>query len=170
MTPYRICLLLLTAQPKNRTRRRGTVESIFSNTYSSSIEASRMVSNDIRQYWEALNIEEDTMNQAELCLVEMVNNAYEHAYLNQDGPVIEIKSYLQTPRMLLMEISDYGQSLPQEVLVESTEKSFVVPEENKPETWLTSGRGFIIVEQLMDTIAYENKDGKNTFYLGKRLN
>ncbi|GLR73511.1 MULTISPECIES: ATP-binding protein [Aliivibrio] len=143
---------------------------IFSNTYSSSIEASRVVSNDIRLYWESLNIGEDAINQIELCLVEMVNNAYEHAYLNQDGPIIEVKSYLQTPRMLLVEVSDYGQSLPQEVLVESTERSFIVPEEDKPETWLTSGRGFIIVEQLMDTIAYENKDGKNTFYLGKRLN
>lgn len=146
------------------------MDSIFSNTYSSSIEASRIVSNEIRLYWESLNIEIDTINQTELCLVEMVNNAYEHAYLNQNGALIEVKSYLQTPRMLLVEISDYGQSLPQEVLIESTEKSFIVPEEDKPETWFTSGRGFMIVEQLMDTIAYENKDGKNTFYLGKRLN
>ncbi|OCH17421.1 MULTISPECIES: ATP-binding protein [unclassified Aliivibrio] len=145
------------------------MESIFSSTYPSSIEASRFVSNDIKIYWASLNISEDTINQAELCLVEMVNNAYEHAYLNQDGPVIEVKSYLQTPALLITEISDYGQALPQEVLVQSTEQSFIVPEEDKPETWLTSGRGFIIVDQLMDTIAYENKDGKNTFYLGKRL-
>lgn len=145
------------------------MESIFSSTYPSSIEASRFVSNDIKIYWASLNISEDTINQAELCLVEMVNNAYEHAYLNQDGPVIEVKSYLQTPDLLITEISDYGQALPQEVLVQSTEQSFIVPEEDKPETWLTSGRGFIIVDQLMDTIAYENKDGKNTFYLGKRL-
>lgn len=146
------------------------MESIFSNTYPSSIDASRIVSNDIRLFWESLHIKEDTINETELCLVEMVNNAYEHAYLNQNGSIIEVKSYLQTPSMLLVEISDYGQALPQEELDNSTKKEFVIPEKDKPETWLTSGRGFIIVEQLMDTIAYENKAGKNTFYLGKRLN
>lgn len=145
------------------------MKAIFLNTYTSSIAASRTVSEDIRGFWESLNIHPDTINETELCLVEMVNNAYEHAYLNQDGPLIEVKSYLQTPTLLLTEISDYGQALPQEYLAESSGRDFIIPEEGKPETWLTSGRGFLIVEQLMDTIAYENTDGKNTFYLGKCL-
>ncbi|MUK92740.1 ATP-binding protein [Aliivibrio fischeri] len=145
------------------------VNAIFSNTYLSSLEASRMVSNDIREYWGALNISEDIINEAELCLVEMVNNTYEHAYLNQEGSLIEVKSYLQTENILLIEISDYGYALNTNGLAQQIPNDFITPEKDKPETWLTSGRGFLIVEQLMDSIIYENKDGKNTFYLSKRL-
>lgn len=142
---------------------------IFLNTYPSSLDASRSVSIDIRAYWESINISDDTMNEAELCLVEIVNNAFEHAYCNQEGKIIEVKSYLQNPCMLIIEISDYGRTLPESDLIDSSQQDFTTPEEDKPETWHTSGRGFIIVEQLMDSLAYEHNEGKNTFYLGKRL-
>ncbi|GAL29663.1 serine-protein kinase RsbW [Vibrio variabilis] len=74
----------------------------FSNTYMSSIATSRDVANDLKRFWLGWDIQGNTIDELELCVVELVNNAYEHAYNEAEGKPIEIVSRCQNSKSLLI--------------------------------------------------------------------
>jgi serine/threonine-protein kinase RsbW len=139
----------------------------FKQQYKSSLEVSRNIANDVKVYWADIGLGLDVIDQIELCLVEMVNNAYEHAYHSEDGYPIELTSYLNEKNELVTEISDYGQSMSKDEFIKAINNEFIEPDPSDPETWATSGRGFIIVVQLTDSLEYTNCGDKNTFRLYK---
>lgn len=147
-----------------------TVKHEFKQQYKSSLEVSRNIANDVKAYWADIGLGPDVIDQIELCLVEMVNNAYEHAYHSEDGCPIELTSYLNDKNELVTEISDYGQSMSKDEFTKAINNEFIEPDPNIPETWTTSGRGFIIVVQLTDNLEYINLGDKNTFRLYKNTN
>lgn len=105
------------------------------------------------------------INRLELCLVEIVNNAIEHAYGNEAGHTVEVCVGLDKTTMNIA-VSDWGASIPSEVIANQQ------PEEidpDKPESWLYSGRGLHIVNKLMDVVSYETEKGKNSFIMSKIL-
>lgn len=142
----------------------------FKQQYESSLEVSRNIVNDVKAYWAGIGLDPDVIDQIELCLVEMVNNAYEHAYHSEDGYPIELTSYLNDKNELVTEISDYGQSMSKDEFTKAVNNEFIEPDPDDPETWVTSGRGFIIVVQLTDNLEYVNLGDKNTFRLYKNTN
>ncbi|MGF1868988.1 ATP-binding protein [Photobacterium indicum] len=144
-----------------------TVKHEFKQQYKSSLEVSRNIANDVKAYWAGIGLGPDVIDQIELCLVEMVNNAYEHAYHSEDGCPIELTSYLNDKNELVTEISDYGQSMSKDEFTKAVNNEFIEPDPADPETWATSGRGFIIVVQLTDNLEYINLGDKNTFRLYK---
>ncbi|MGI9279400.1 MAG: ATP-binding protein [Endozoicomonas sp.] len=105
------------------------------------------------------------INRLELCLVEIVNNAIEHAYENEAGHPVQVCVDLDKT-MMNIAVSDWGQSIPDEVIQDRDELP-VDPEH--PETWLCSGRGLHIVNKLMDQVSYETDEGKNSFIMKKEL-
>ncbi|WP_051786471.1 ATP-binding protein [Endozoicomonas numazuensis] len=105
------------------------------------------------------------INRLELCLVEIVNNAIEHAYENKAGYPVEICVDLDKT-MMNIAVSDWGQSIPDEVIQDKAE---VAVDPEYPETWLCSGRGLHIVNKLMDQVSYESDQGKNSFTMKKEL-
>ena len=105
------------------------------------------------------------INRLELCLVEIVNNAIEHAYGNEAGHPVEVCVALDKTTMNIS-VSDWGASIPGEVIA-GQQSEEIDPEQ--PETWLCSGRGLHIVNKLMDVVSYETDEGKNSFMMSKKL-
>ncbi|MCL1140595.1 ATP-binding protein [Shewanella pneumatophori] len=139
----------------------------FHKQYISSLEASRLVADDIVPFWQQLNIDLSIIGQMELCLVEIVNNVFEHAYGNTEGPLFDISSHLNDKQQLTIEISDYGNAMPKHILEDLPTADFVEPVADDPTTWLQSSRGLKIVQELTDTIEYTSTDKRNTFKLLK---
>ena len=65
------------------------------------------------------------VNRLELCLVEIVNNAIEHAYNNEAGHPVEVCVGLDKTTMNIS-VSDWGTSIPRDVMADQK------PEELKP--------------------------------------
>ena len=105
------------------------------------------------------------INRLELCLVEIVNNAIEHAYGNEAGHPVEVCIGLDKTIMNIS-VSDWGASIPNEV-IEDHEPEEINPDH--PESWLCSGRGLHIVNKLMDAVDYTSEEGKNIFSMSKEL-
>ncbi|OAN13797.1 anti-sigma F factor antagonist [Photobacterium jeanii] len=144
-----------------------TVDYRFTKQYQSSLEVSRDVAEDVKSFWLDVGLKEEVIEQIELCLVELVNNAYEHAYQSTEGEPIELISYIKENE-LVIEITDYGQSMTDDEFEKAINNTFIEPDPEDPETWTTSGRGFIIVVQLTDNLEYEKSGKKNTFKLYKK--
>ncbi|MGF1736290.1 ATP-binding protein [Photobacterium satsumensis] len=140
----------------------------FSKKYSSSPDVSRDIAEDMQQYLRSNQVSQDIIDQVELCLVEVVNNAYEHAYQYSDKLPIECSCFFNSDNELVFEVSDYGKSMTKEEFNRAINGEFIEPDPDDPETWTTSGRGFIIVVQLTDDLEYIQNGNKNTFKILKR--
>ncbi|GIU40419.1 hypothetical protein TUM4438_01540 [Shewanella sairae] len=134
----------------------------FHKQYSCSLDASRMVAADIVPFWQQLNIDVCIAGQMELCLVELVNNVFEHAYGNTEGAAFDITSQLS------IEVSDYGSPMPPDILKNLPTADFIEPLTDDPSTWLQSKRGLKIILQLTDSMEYISDKSKNTFKLLKK--
>lgn len=143
----------------------------FVSTYSSSLDASREACKELNDFWLTVEIDPSLSSQVELCVVEMVNNAFIHAYQEEEGLPIDLLCEVCSthPKKLMLNISDYGSCMSQQELDKKLNNSFIEADPDDEETWTTSGRGFIIVSSLMDSIALINDGDKNTFVMVKEL-
>lgn len=139
----------------------------FHKQYISNLDASRHAAEDIVPFWQLLALDEGIISQMELCLVEVVNNVFEHAYGNHVGSSFDIRSYLNSKQQLIIEISDYGSAMPKHILDHLPSAAFIEPVEDDPSTWLQSSRGLKIVQQLTDKLEYISKNNCNTFRMLK---
>ncbi|WP_257295237.1 ATP-binding protein [Endozoicomonas sp. YOMI1] len=104
------------------------------------------------------------VNRVELCVVEIVNNAIEHAYGNEKGHKVEVGvSLLQA--CIMLTISDWGKPMDQGKL---GSRDMSVDPDN-PAAWLCSGRGLPIVQSLMDNVEYQTVGDKNSFIMSKQI-
>ncbi|GIU17818.1 ATP-binding protein [Shewanella sp. MBTL60-007] len=140
----------------------------FHKQYSSCLEAPRAVASDILPFWQSLGLDVTVIGQMELCLVEIVNNVFEHAYSNLEGAKFEITSYLNDTKELIIEVSDYGDSMPTNILKDLPKMDFIEPLATEPSTWLQSRRGLKIIQQLSDKIEYNSNENRNTFKLQRQ--
>ncbi|WP_114767037.1 ATP-binding protein [Vibrio rhodolitus] len=143
----------------------------FGSTYSSSLDASREACSELNDFWQQAGIEEEFSSQVELCIVEMMNNAFLHAYQQQEGLPIELECefYTKAPPQLKLSISDRGSAMSQQELDSKLSNQFIEPDPEDESTWTTSGRGFIIVSSLMDSVELKKEGDKNTFVMVKVL-
>ena len=105
------------------------------------------------------------INRLELCLVEVVNNAIEHAYTNQPGNRVAVRVDVTKERIAIT-VSDWGEAMPGEVLNQDKEPELDL---DSPESWLCSGRGLHIVKNLMDSVNYSSEEGKNSLIMAKQI-
>ena len=105
------------------------------------------------------------VNRLELCLVEVVNNAIEHAYGNQPGHMVEATVTLEESQLSIT-VSDWGGAIPA-IKLEENEPQEVGSD--IPESLLSRGRGLHIVRNLMDTVEYNSHQGKNSLLMVKQL-
>ncbi|MCL9774822.1 ATP-binding protein [Vibrio methylphosphonaticus] len=141
---------------------------IYSNTYKSAIETSRLAVDDLKEFWRSSLLNENNIGELELCVVELLNNTFEHAYDGKDGQLIEVVSRCNESKVLV-DISHFGSSMSQEEFHSVLEADFIAPDPNDPETWVTSGRGFMILAALLDEIELTQEGDKSTFTLIKRV-
>ncbi|GAL06648.1 serine-protein kinase RsbW [Photobacterium aphoticum] len=124
----------------------------------------------MQRFLNSQSVSNEMIEQVELCLVEVVNNAYEHAYQYSDELPIDFSCFFNSEDELVIEVSDYGKAMSQEEFSRAVQGEFIEPDPDDPETWTTSGRGFIIVVQLTDGLEYNSVGDKNTFKILKRAN
>lgn len=144
----------------------------FNKVYESSLDASRIAAEDLNSYWRLLGINGDLTYQLELCMVEMVNNTFIHAYKKQQGFPIELKCGVileGDKKRLFICISDQGEGMSQLDLEQKLESHFIEADPDTEETWTTSGRGFLIVSSLMDKVELSVSEGINTFVMTKTI-
>ncbi|WP_117236360.1 ATP-binding protein [Vibrio maerlii] len=144
----------------------------FESTYPSSLDASREAGEALTDFLNTHHIDDITVTQVELCIVEMVNNAYEHAYQEQEGKPVTVSCVL-SPRVdghsLEIEIVDSGESLTQQELETALSKDFIEADPEDETTWETSGRGFTIVKTIMDSVQVNTEGNLNRFLMKKAL-
>ncbi|MEW6195257.1 MAG: ATP-binding protein [Bacteroidota bacterium] len=120
------------------------------------------VNDAVRDFLSNQGVESYILNAFDICLTEALNNIIKHAYKEENGREIIVKLRKDT-KVVEVEIIDEGQP----------RTKFEIPNldfdpqdiNNLPE----SGMGLFIMNQLMDELKYENRDGKNYFLLKKWL-
>lgn len=145
---------------------------VFEQAYKSSLETSRQVAVELNDYWSGIGISPVLATQLELCVVEMVNNTYIHAYSEQEGKPVKVKCNLNEDsetKTICIDIIDRGEPMTQTQLEKALSNEFVDMDPDDDTTWATSGRGFMIVSALMDDIKLRVKDGENCFMMTKEL-
>jgi len=145
------------------------LQQLFRQCYDSSDDVARVIAKDVNKFALESGVSEDVMGQIELCIAELVNNAYEHAYELADGRPIEVTCYFKDNSELVIEVSDFGQAMDRNEFQAAVNAEFVVPDPDDESTWTTSGRGFIIIVELTDSLIYTCADNKNTFEFHKKL-
>jgi serine/threonine-protein kinase RsbW len=102
---------------------------------------------------------EEGVYEAELSVVEAVNNAIEHAYRGAPGHSVEVVVRVDE-QQLTFEVGDMGEPMNwQNVLTTS---------ESEPDLRRESGRGLSIILSCMDSVSYRSEAGKNVLTLVKR--
>jgi serine/threonine-protein kinase RsbW len=108
-------------------------------------------------------------SQVELCTVEAVTNAIQHAYHGQPGKAVSVVLSSEIDQLQL-EVIDHGTPMSQrnvERLLHGTDVFQVGPTEmaSLPE----SGRGLQIIHDLMDAVSYSPEGSFNRLQLTRRI-
>ena len=97
--------------------------------------------------------------EAEVAVVEAVNNAIEHAYGNEPTHQVEIVVSVEADRILFA-IRDSGRALPAEALAAPLDEAADSSEH---------GRGLRLIRGFVDEVTYASDGSRNTMTLVKRL-
>lgn len=108
-------------------------------------------------------LDEKTLYEIELCLVEAVANIIIHAYRQELGHPIEISISLDHNH-LIIEIQDEGLKAPH-----LASKDNQISDSQDIQQLSESGRGLLLMQSFMDKIDFEEKNGKNITRLYKSI-
>jgi serine/threonine-protein kinase RsbW len=98
----------------------------------------------------------------ELCIMEAINNAIQHAYSSEEGHLVDLNiSY--TPGEIVMKISDTGKQME---LCAPGHPDF---DPHDLKTVPDHGLGLYIIHSVMDEITYETSGNINTLTMRKTL-
>ncbi len=148
------------------------LDSEFEQEFPSSLDASRAAAQELNQFWIDVGISAGLATQLELCVVEMVNNAFIHAYAQKEGLPVGVKCHFieEAGRFsLCLDIEDIGSAMSQSELDRALSGEFIEADPDDESTWRTSGRGFLIVSSLMDHVLLDPHDNVNRFRMIKVL-
>ena len=101
--------------------------------------------------------------QIEMCVVEAVNNAIEHAYNNSAGKPIEIKVLIDIDKISLM-VRDEG--CPMHAQGEAPALEY---DPDDLDTLPEGGMGLYLIDSVMDEVLYQTDAGSNTLTMIKML-
>ena len=100
------------------------------------------------------------VNRIELCIVEIINNAIEHAYENKAGYRVEVVVTVPDRKKLILKVYDTGKKMP-DLSNRSMEENYM--DAMNSDALKCSGRGLYIVNKVMQDINYFSEKGKNCF-------
>jgi serine/threonine-protein kinase RsbW len=104
---------------------------------------------------------EQSAFEVELCVVEAINNAIEHAYRERPGNEVQVRLEI-TPQALSVKVADTGSALPARTL----------PARAAPDHGAIlsdGGRGLFIIQSMMDQVGYESVGGRNVLSMTRKL-
>ena len=97
----------------------------------------------------------------ELAVIEAVNNAIDHAYrFRPEQQIIVLLNVRE--REIEFEVQDWGIPMPSGTLENA------LPSTMNGTNLSEGGRGLAIIQQIMDRVAYERRDGQNILRMTKR--
>ena len=100
------------------------------------------------------------VNRIELCIVEIVNNAIEHAYENKADCRVEVVVTVADRKKLILKVYDTGKKMPG-LSNKSIEENYM--DAMNYDALKCSGRGLHIVNKVMQDINYFSEKGENCF-------
>lgn len=111
----------------------------------------------------------DQISSVELCLVEAINNAIEHAYQERAGHQVRVAMKL-TAAVLELTVVDRGVAMPPEVLggVRAALAAREPADAEAPSELAEGGYGLSLILQLMDEVTYRCEDGENRLAMSLR--
>lgn len=105
--------------------------------------------------------------EIELCVVEAVNNCIEHAYGKESGHDVEVHFSLGRDR-LVVDIYDTGKPMDPRLLRQANISTLEIDRDDL-DGIAEQGRGLPIIKEIMDSVVYEKKNGKNCLSMTKFL-
>ncbi len=135
--------------------RAGTVQL----TIDSRIDQVHMIGLAVKGICASIPMTEEDGYQVELCIVEAVNNAVEHAYQNEAGHDVSVIASVDGGSLTL-QVLDSGRPMDWESVQKRRANASLLDE---------GGRGFMIMESYMDQVSYEQVGDKNVLTLVKGL-
>jgi serine/threonine-protein kinase RsbW len=112
----------------------------------------------VRAICQTLPVDADAV---ELCVVEAVNNAVEHAYDDQPGHAVEVDLDVD-PATLRIAVRDRGRAMDWTAACARADAYAI-------DTLAEGGRGLFIMRSLMDHLSYRSADGWNVLTMVKEL-
>lgn len=100
--------------------------------------------------------------EAEVAVVEAVNNCIEHAYANEGGHPVLV-AIATEPEHIVFRVCDYG-TAPPETWPASGDPGVAGPAE-----LAEGGRGLLIIQAFMDEVRFSREDAANVVTMVKRL-
>ncbi|EGR0767510.1 ATP-binding protein [Vibrio parahaemolyticus] len=143
----------------------------FKKTFLSSLKSSREASKQLAEFLFQHQVLVSDVQHLELCVVEVMNNAFIHSYDEQEGEPIELECAILSDSKsthIEMRISDYGRPIKKSVFQEHTNKEIKAPSLFDEDSWMSSGRGLMLISNLVDSFQVLRSGRKNTFVLIKR--
>jgi serine/threonine-protein kinase RsbW len=125
----------------------------------SSLDAVRLLAAAVRGVLGELGFDAERASTTELCVVEAVNNAIEHAYASEAGHRVDVELTIDGERVDVAVIDD-GRSIPAGVLESASlgdERDVVTERDELPE----GGWGLGLIVQLMSGVRYRRADDRN---------
>jgi serine/threonine-protein kinase RsbW len=130
----------------------------------------RLIGAAVRSVLSELRCGEDKIAEVELCVVEAINNAIEHAYREERGHTVDLEIVAQGGE-LEMSVSDAGIAMPAGTLERARAAAAARDEAaamDVPEL-AEGGYGLGLIQQLMDRVRYVRDGEKNTLTMSLRL-
>ncbi|GMQ46750.1 ATP-binding protein [Vibrio sp. 10N] len=134
--------------------------------FNSSIDTSREIAAALLAFWQREGIQAPLVHDLELCVVELANNIYEHGYQEQNGKVIDVSCTVLAQKIEIT-MSHAGLSLKPDRMDEMLSTPLQELDPTDPLSWATSGRGFFILNTLMDEVSVHENKGLTSFTLIK---
>ena len=106
--------------------------------------------------------------QLEICLAEGFNNVVAHAYREAPGAVVEL-CMRATAEDVQLEVIDAGTPMSEATRTRLDEAELHDQSEIPREELAESGRGFGILQAVLDDVSYTSKDGRNVLRMNKRF-
>ncbi|MGR5092737.1 ATP-binding protein [Vibrio maritimus] len=138
----------------------------FEKTYTSSLDTARDIAADLTDYWSQCDVASSDIEDLKLCVVELANNVFEHAYQEQEGKAIDVQCRF-SDQDLVVTVAHFGLPLDEHSLETMLSSELPSLDPNDPLSWATSGRGFYIMNALLDDVNVQEREGMTTFTLSK---
>ncbi len=104
-------------------------------------------------------LDSKVISRIELCVIEAVNNAIEHAYSYDKHHDIQVIIDLIDRYHICIQVIDQGISMPHQLAYYISKSDEVDP--LNPETWATQGRGLKLIDKIMHSVQYTSKGMQN---------
>ncbi|MFZ3420777.1 SpoIIE family protein phosphatase [Vibrio harveyi] len=142
-----------------------STSSVFQKSYQASLEVSRQASLELVEFLQQHSVSSHVAQTLELCVVELMNNAFIHAYQEQTGKTVELECELTQGEQHNIEVRvfDYGNRISDETFQSYISKQIETPNLFDEESWMPSGRGLMLIAQMTNAFSVSHQGERNCF-------